>query len=136
MSMVGIIPGPGEIWVGSHWHDIPTKFLPFLPFHPESTQIPPGSRWNTWGRVKYSIVGTFFNFLSSFFVTNLCFTILLVCTTYKQWQKKAGDEKNSHIWQPTCQCYSVYKKWFLLVICKLFRTWNTFFFLWPIYMLD
>ena len=33
--------------------------------------------------IIWAIVGTFFNFLSSFFVTNLCSTILLVCTTYK-----------------------------------------------------
>ena len=30
---------PSEIWVGSHWHDIPTKFQPFLPFQPDSTWI-------------------------------------------------------------------------------------------------
>ena len=28
-----------KIWVGSHWNDIPTKFLPFLLFCPESTWI-------------------------------------------------------------------------------------------------
>ena len=39
-NLVGMILSPGEIWVSSHWHDIPTKFLPFLPFHPDSTWIP------------------------------------------------------------------------------------------------
>ena len=27
-NLVGIIPTPGEIWVGSHQENIPTKFLP------------------------------------------------------------------------------------------------------------
>ena len=32
---MGIIPSPGEIWVGSHQENIPTKF-------PPATWIPPG----------------------------------------------------------------------------------------------
>ena len=28
VNLVGIIPSPGEIWVGSHQENIPTKFLP------------------------------------------------------------------------------------------------------------
>ena len=38
-NLVGMIPSPGQIWVGFHWHDIPTKFLPFLPFHLDSARI-------------------------------------------------------------------------------------------------
>ena len=30
---------PSKIWVGSHWNDIPTKFLPFLPFCLKSAWI-------------------------------------------------------------------------------------------------
>ena len=49
-----MIPSPSEIWVGSHWHFIPTKFLPFLPFRSDSAQNLLGSAQNAWGRVKYS----------------------------------------------------------------------------------
>ena len=49
----------GEISLKFHSYQIPTiptKFLPFRPNSYHSDQIPLGSAWNAWLRVKYSII--------------------------------------------------------------------------------
>ena len=44
VNLVGMIPSPSEIWVGSYCHVIPTKFLPFLPFCYDLNRITPTKR--------------------------------------------------------------------------------------------